>query len=164
MFYFAETIHKPVADFPGIVFEGAVAALVGDVALLVDDVEALGPSGVSIIGGVGHFIDAEGDGVFEALGEVVGDGDALRERFRLGIADVVFVFFVGLHLPLVERVGLADVDGQEIGAVFIVVVDLRDVANLATEGRSSETAENEDQRFAAGPLANVKCFAAVERE
>jgi hypothetical protein len=40
--------------------------------------------------------------------------------------------------------GFADVDGEEIGAVFIVVEDLRDIANLATEGRSSKAAEDKD--------------------
>jgi hypothetical protein len=40
--------------------------------------------------------------------------------------------------------GFADVDGEEIGAVLIVVEDLRDVADLATEGRSSETPEDQN--------------------
>jgi len=60
--------------------------------------------------------------------------------------------------------GFADVDGQEIGAVFIVVVDLRDIANLATEGRSSETAEDQDERLAVGALADVKTRGAIERD
>src|SRR5258705_11852035 len=114
MFYFAEAIDEPVADFLGIVFEGAVAAFVRDAALLVDDVEALGPGGVGVVGGVVHFVDSEGNGILEALGEVVGDGDALFKRFRLGVADIIFVFFVGLHLPFVQRVGFANVDGEEI--------------------------------------------------
>jgi hypothetical protein len=59
-------------------------------------------------------------------------------------------------------VGFADVDGEEIGAVFIVVEDLRDIANLATEGRSSEAAEDEDQRFTVGAFADVKARGAVE--
>jgi hypothetical protein len=59
-------------------------------------------------------------------------------------------------------VGFADIDGEEIGAVFIVVVDLRDVANLATERRSSEAAEDEDERFAVGAFADVKARGAVE--
>src|SRR6266702_7503564 len=104
MFCIAEAVGEPVPDFLGIVFEGAVAAFVNDTALFVDDVEALGPSGVGVVGGVVHIVDAEGNGIFEALGEVVGDGDALGEGFRLGVADVVFVLFVGLHLPFVERV------------------------------------------------------------
>jgi len=60
--------------------------------------------------------------------------------------------------------GFADVDGQEIGAVFIVVVDLRDIANLATEGRSSETAEDQDERLAFGAFADVKARGAIERD
>jgi hypothetical protein len=59
-------------------------------------------------------------------------------------------------------VGFANVDGEEIGAVFIVVVDLRDVADLATERGSSEAAEDEDERFAVGALADVKARLAVE--
>jgi hypothetical protein len=144
MFYFPETIGEPRADLLWIVFEGAVPAFVGDAALLVDDVKALGPRGVGVVGGVAHIVDAEGDGVIEPLCEIVGYGYALLERFRLGVADIVFVLFVGFHLPLIERVGFTDVDGEEIGAVFIVVVDLGDVADLATEWRSSEAAEDED--------------------
>src|SRR5258708_23190519 len=116
MFYFTEAIREPIADFLGIVFEGAVAAFVGDAALLVDDVEAFRPGGVGVVGGIVHFVDAKGHGVFETLCEVVGDGDALIESFRLGVADVVFVFVVGFHLPLVERVGVPDIGGEEIGA------------------------------------------------
>jgi hypothetical protein len=59
-------------------------------------------------------------------------------------------------------VSFADVDGEEIGAVFIVIVDLRDVANLATEGRSSEAAEDEDKRFALRALADVKPRGSIE--
>jgi hypothetical protein len=60
--------------------------------------------------------------------------------------------------------GFANVDGEEIGAVFIVVENLRDVANLATEGRSSEAAEDENQRFAFGAFADVKARGSVERD
>jgi hypothetical protein len=59
-------------------------------------------------------------------------------------------------------VGFTNIDGEEIGAVFIVVVDLRDIADLATEGRSSEAAEDEDERFAAGAFADMKARGAVE--
>ena len=58
--------------------------------------------------------------------------------------------------------GFANVDGEEIGALFIVVVDLRDVANLATEGWSSKAAEDEDERFAVGAFADVKARGAIE--
>ena len=59
---------------------------------------------------------------------------------------------------------LAHIDGQKISMILVIVEDLYNVANLATEGRSSEAAEDEDQRFAVGALANVKSFGAIERE
>jgi hypothetical protein len=37
----------------------------------------------------------------------------------------------------------ANVDGQKIHAVFVVVVNLNDVANLAAERRSSKTSEHQ---------------------
>jgi hypothetical protein len=162
VFYFAEAVREPIADFLGIIFERTVATFVGDAALLVDYIEALGPGRVGVVGGVAHFVDAEGDGIFETLGEIIGDGDALFKGFRLGVANVIFVFFVGLHLPLVERVRFAYVDGEEIGAVFIVGVDLRDIADLATEGRSSEAAEDENEWLAVGTFADMKAGGAVE--
>jgi len=56
----------------------------------------------------------------------------------------------------------ANVDGQKIGVVFVVVVDLDDVANLATKRRSGETAEDENERFARGAFANVEMIGAIE--
>lgn len=50
------------------------------------------------------------------------------------------------------------IDCQKIGVIFIVVVELNDVANLATERRSSKAAENEHERFASRALANMKGF------
>ena len=37
----------------------------------------------------------------------------------------------------------AHVNGQKIGVILIIVEDLYDVADLATEGRSSKTAEDD---------------------
>jgi len=61
-------------------------------------------------------------------------------------------------------VGFANVNGQKIGVIPIVVKDLHDVANLATERRSSEATENQDQRFSGGAIAYVKSIGSVERE
>jgi hypothetical protein len=164
MLYFAKTVGEPVADFFGMVFEGAVAAFVNDAASLINNVEALGPCGVSVVRGVAHFVDAKRNGILEALGEIVGYGDALLESFGLRVANVVLVFFVGFHLPLVERVGFTDINSEKIGAVFIVVIDLRNVANLAAKGWSSETAEDKNEWPALGAFANVKAGGAIERD
>jgi hypothetical protein len=57
----------------------------------------------------------------------------------------------------------ADVDGQKIRVIFVVVVDLNDVANLATKRRSSKTAEDEHQRFSGNAFANVEMIGTVQR-
>jgi hypothetical protein len=61
-------------------------------------------------------------------------------------------------------VRFANIYRQEIGVVFVIVKEQRDVANLATEGRSSETAENENQRLAGYAFANVKIICSIQRD
>jgi hypothetical protein len=56
-----------------------------------------------------------------------------------------------------------DVDRQKIGMILVVVENLDDVANLATEGRSSKAPENENQRTLPGPFAQMKTTFAIER-
>jgi hypothetical protein len=67
-------------------------------------------------------------------------------------------------LPFVGRMRFANVDGQKIGAILVVVEDLHDVADLATEGRSSKAAEDKDERLAASTFADVERVGAIERE
>jgi len=144
------------------VVEGAHSACVGNLALLVDDVDALGPGGVGVVRGVGHVVDAERNRIFLALDEVVGDGDALFESFGLRVADVFFD--VGLHLPFVGGMRFAHVDGQKVSVILIVVVDLNDIADLATEWRSSVATEDDHQRASADAIVNSELLFAVECE
>jgi len=160
--YGAVAGRQPGADLVGVVVERAHPAAIGDAAGFVDDVEALGPGGVSIVGSVIDVVDAERDGVVETLDEIVGDGYALGERFRLGVTDIVL--HIGLHLPLVGRVGFADVDGKEVGVIFIIVVNLHHVTDVAAEGWSSEAAEDEDERAGAGAFADVEAIGAIESD
>jgi hypothetical protein len=162
--HFAVALREPGANFLGIVFERAIAALVRNLTVFVDDVESLRPRGVSIVGSVGHLVDAEWNGIFEALGEIVGNGDAVVQGLGLHVANVILLFGVGFHAPLVEGMSLADVDGQEIGVILVIIVELNDVANLATKRRSSEAAEDEDERSASGSFADVKVGRAIERD
>jgi hypothetical protein len=57
---------------------------------------------------------------------------------------------------------LADVNGQKIGVILVIVEDLYYVADLATEGRSSEAAEDHDQWPSGGTFANVKRIGTVQ--
>jgi len=58
--------------------------------------------------------------------------------------------------------GLANIHGQKIGALFIVVVDLDDVANLAAERRSSKASEHQYERTFMSSFANVETVDAVQ--
>jgi len=58
--------------------------------------------------------------------------------------------------------GFANIYGQKIGTLFIVVVDLDDVANLAAEGRSSKTPEDQHERTVVCSFANVEMVYAVQ--
>ena len=162
MFDFAVAGGEPGADFLWIVMEWAHAAAIGDAGGLIDDVETLGPGGVGVVGGVGHVVHTERQREIEAFGEIVGDGEALFQRLGLSVADVFFE--VGFHLPFVGGMGFADVDGQKVGVIFVIVEDLDEVADLATERRSSKAAEDEDERLGAGAFTDVKTVGAVERE
>ena len=98
----------------------------------------------------------------ETRHEIVGDSDALRKRSRLHVADILID--VRLHLPFILRMRFANVHGQEIGAIFIVVINLDEISNLAAEGRSSVAAENQDQRAFANALVQVERGASIERK
>jgi len=56
----------------------------------------------------------------------------------------------------------SDVDREEVGVIFIVVVNLHHVADVAAEGRSSVAAENDDERASASAFADVEVIGAVE--
>jgi len=154
VFHCAVASGQPGTDFVGIIVERTDAAAISDAAGFVDDVEALGPGGISGFGRVVDVVDAEGDGVFEPLDEIVGNGDALAERLRLGVADVVL--HVGFHLPFVRGMSFANVNSEEIGVIFVVVVNLHHVTDVAAEGRSSVAAEDDDERASAGAFADVE--------
>ena len=154
MLYGAVADGEPRADFVGVVIERAHPSAIRDVAGFVDDVKAFGPCRVGVVRGVADVIDAEGDGIVEALDEIVGDGHALREGLWLGVTHVVL--HVGLHLPLVGGVGFTDIDSQKVGVLFVIVVNLHHVTDVAAEGWSSVAAEDDDERAGAGALANME--------
>jgi hypothetical protein len=60
--------------------------------------------------------------------------------------------------------GLPNVDSEEIGVILVIVIELNDVANLAAERRSSETAEDKDEWAASGFFADVKAGRTIERD
>jgi hypothetical protein len=107
-----------------------------------------------------HRIDADRKREVEPLREIIGDSDALYQRFRLRITDALI--HVRLHLPLVQRMRLADVYGQKIGAVFVIGVQLDEVNYLAAERRSRIASEDENERPLSDSFAQGECGFTIE--
>jgi hypothetical protein len=79
---------------------------------------------------------------------------------RLRVANILI--HVRLHLPFIEWMRFADVHGEKIGAILIVVIQSDEVAYLAAKWRSGVAAENENQRALADAVAQMKSRMAVE--
>src|SRR5450432_3029295 len=116
----------------------AHSTAVSDVPVFIDHVETFRPSRVGVFRGVAHVVDAERQWVFEASDEIVGNIYALLQVFWLRVTHIVF--YVGLHLPLVGGMRFAHVNGQEVGVILVIFVNLRDVAYLAAKRGSGKTA------------------------
>jgi hypothetical protein len=144
------------------IVERAEASAIHDLSGFIDDVEAFRPCCVGVISDVVHVVHGERQGEMESLNEIVGDGHSLREGVRLGVANVLI--HVGFHLPFIERMSFADIDGEKVGAVLVIVIERDEVAYLAAEGGSGVTSEDQNQGALPDPFAQVKGGLAVERE
>src|SRR5690348_11920513 len=113
-----------------------------------------------MVGRISHRVDADRDREIEALHEIVRYGDPLRKRLRLRIAHVLRN--IVLHLPFVEWMRFADIDGEEIGAVFVLVIHFDQITDLAAEGRSSIATKDQDERARANVVADAEGGIAVE--
>jgi hypothetical protein len=164
VFYGAIARGQPFADFSGVVVERPHSAAVSDVAALINDVKTLRPGSVGIIRGVAHVVDTEWQGKLESLRKIIRDDQALLQRFWLRVADVIFFFQVGFHLPFVGGMSLTNVNRQKIGVLFIILVNLNDVADLATEGRSSKATEDQHERPVMRPFTDMESADAVQRD
>lgn len=142
------------------VIERSEPAAVNNFSGFVDDVNALRPATVEAVSGIAHSINGDGNWIMEAAHKIVGDGDTLSERFGLRVANVFSN--IRLHLPLVLRVRLANIHSQEVSAIFVIVINLGEIPDLAAKWRSSVATENKDQRAFANPIVHIHCFLAIE--
>ena len=125
--------------------KGPGLAFVGNVAVLIDQVNAVGPAGVGLFGRVAEFVEDSG----ELDPQLAHTGScyegALFFIFRTGKDD--FIFYVALHLPDIARVRLGDVHHEKRDFASILIVEFVEGRNLPPEGRSSVAAENHHYRL-----------------
>jgi hypothetical protein len=131
------TRSQPFPRFRRLVVKRPHPAAIGDVPALINNVNALRPGGIGQIRRIAHIIHAERQRIFEALGKIIRNRHALLQRLRLRVTNVFL--HVGFHLPFVGGVRFAHIYSQEISLILVVIINLYDVANLATEGGSGKT-------------------------
>jgi hypothetical protein len=128
-------------QFVGFEAEGAGFALVDYLALVIDEVQAIGPAGVGGLGGITELIENGGQ-----LDSELADAGPGYERaffFALGAGEDNLVLDIALHLPDVAGMRLGDVNDQECDLIVVFIVELVEGRNLPPEGRSSVASENE---------------------
>jgi hypothetical protein len=160
--YFAVASGQPGANFVRVVMKGPHPPAIRDVPGFIDNVKPLRPGGVSRLSDIVNVVDTESDRILKARDEIVRDGHALYQVLRLRVTDVFL--HVRLHLPLIRRVRFANINRQKIRVVFVVVVNLHHVTDVAAERRSSVAAEDEHQRAPASPFANVESIGTVKSD
>ena len=126
MLYFAKSFRQPRPRFIRMIIKRSHSAAIRDMAILANNVNPLGPRRISIIRRVIYVIDSKRQGIVETLDEIAGDRHALFQRFWLRVTNVILD--VRFHLPLVSGMRFAHVDRQKIRVIFVIVVNLRDIA------------------------------------
>lgn len=120
---------------PGSAFEG-------NTPLLVDHVQAVWPAGIRFLCCVFDVVEQCRDFDLEPTHTGVGHGLALGVGLRVGVNDALPL--VDGELPAIARMRFLDVDDEELGAIFVLAVEIVEGGNLPPERRSSVAAEDED--------------------
>ncbi len=144
-------LHNPthsILQLFGVEAEGAGLALVRHATGCVNQVEAIGPRRVRLLGGVTEFVEHRGN-VDSQLAHA-GSGDGSAFLFAPRTRENNLLFYVALHLPDIAGMRLGDVDHEERDLTSILLVELVEGRNLPPEGRSSVASKDEHDRLALG--------------
>ncbi len=122
--------------------EWSAPALESDFAVTIDDVESVGHTAVRVAYAVVDAVDQDGHAHFEQVVTLGGHVDALKVGFGLGDGDADAI--VRIHSPAVDRMGFADIDSEELGAIAVLVAQVIEGPKLGPERPSRETAKDQD--------------------
>ena len=114
-------------------------------AILVEQVNAVGPTGVSLLCRIAKLI--EDSRKFDSQFPYASPGNQRALLFILRTGEDYLVLDVALHLPDVAGMRLSDVHDQERNFVLVLIVKLVEGGNLPPEGRSGVAAKDHDYRL-----------------
>ena len=122
--------------------EGAGLGFEDDAAVLVDQINAIGPPGVGLLGGVAEFVEHRGKLDPQLAHASTGDQGAFIFILRAGKDD--FVADVAFHLPNVAGMRLQNVDHEKRNLAVVLIVEFVEGRNLPPEGWSSVASEDQN--------------------
>ena len=118
--------------------------LVSHTAVSINQINAVGPAGIGLLGRVAEFIQ---DGR-----ELDPEFAHARSRHQGALFFIPWagkynlVFDVALHLPDIARMRFRDIDDQERHLACVLVIELVEGGDLPPERRSGVAAEDHDHR------------------
>ena len=120
-------------------------ALVGDLPVSINEINAVRPTGVRLFGRVAEFVENGRE-----LNPQFAHAGSCNKRtlfFIFGTGKDDLIFYVAFHLPDVARVCLGDVHHEKRDFVSVLIVEFVEGRNLPPEWRSSVTTKNHDYRL-----------------
>ncbi len=125
--------------------KGTRQTFIGDAALRVDQIDAVGPAGVGPLGRVAKLVQHAGKLYAQLAHARSRDVGTLLFIFWTGENDLVFD--IALHLPDVAGMRFRDVHHQKRHAIAVLLVKFVEGRNLPPEWRSGITSEHQHHRL-----------------
>ena len=141
-----QILHQPLLNLVDLEPARPGSALIGNLAVDADDVQPIGPGAIVRVDLVVFAIEQRRHRHLQRLDALLGDLGSLVNSLRLRNLDQ----FLLVALQREEnRIGMRfpDVDKEELRPVLVGLIDLFEVARLATERWSGVTAEDQDDRL-----------------
>ncbi len=127
----------------------------------IDQIQAIRPSRISLLGRVSEFVDDSRN--LDAKFSHAGSGHHGALFFISWTSEHDLVFYVALHLPNIAWMGFGDVDHQKINFVAVLIAQLVEGGNLPPEGWSCIASEDETNRFTlSSQRRKLHCVTLVE--
>jgi len=134
-------------EFLSIETKGTCLCFEANVSRFIDQVETIRPAGIFLLHAIAYRIDEGWNRDMEVAHTRVGHFLAIFFRGWIGKQNTFLD--VALHLPNIARMRLIDVNNEERYSIFVLLIQLVERGNLPAKGRSSVTAEDENNRFPA---------------
>ena len=125
--------------------EGAWTALINHASSFINQINPIGPAGISLLSGIVEVVDKSGK--FDPKFAHAHPRYLSAFFHALGTREYDFVADITLHLPDVAGMRFQNVNGVEIHVLTVFIVELVECGNLPPKRRSGVTAEDEHDRL-----------------